>query len=220
MILVLLGMPGSGKGTQAKKISGKYNIPHISTGDIFREVLAGSSPVAEKIRKYVNSGMLVPDDIVFDIARERISRDDCSQGCLLDGFPRNVNQAENLDSFLRSAGKTLPLVIYLELSFEESVRRLTARRNCPVCRKDYNMVSMPPANDGICDTCGVKLVSRKDDEEGTVKKRLEVYREETLPLVDFYDKKKSLLRVNAADTVEAIFRNICSLVDKVANPAV
>lgn len=144
MNLILLGMPGSGKGTQAKMISEKYHIPHISTGDIFREILSTESSLAEEIRRYVDKGLLVTDEIVFKVVKERLNKSDCSDGFLLDGFPRNIYQADTFDGYLKSLGKPFPKVIYLELPFEVSVKRLTARRLCPVCKKGYNMLSKPP----------------------------------------------------------------------------
>jgi adenylate kinase len=217
MNLILLGMPGSGKGTQAKMISEKYHIPKISTGDIFREVLQGDSSLAKKIRKYVDNGKFVNDEIVFDVVKERINRSNCSGGFLLDGFPRNINQAETFDRYIESFKKPVPDVMYLELSFEVSIKRLISRRNCPVCNKSYNLLSMPPAKDEICDVCNVKLISRKDDDEATVRNRVKVFESETEPLVDYYGSRPSrFFKINADNTIEAVFENICSLLDKVA----
>lgn len=211
MNLILVGMPGSGKGTQAKLISEKYKILHISTGDIFREVLRGSSPLAEKIRKAVDSGMFVSDEIVLDVIKERLGRKDCEKGFLLDGFPRNLNQAETFDGYLDSLKKPAPKVIYLELPFEAAIKRLTARRFCPVCKKDYNLLSSPPARDEICDACGNKLASRKDDERATIENRLKVFEKETIPLIDYYGSRKRLLKIDADRPVEKIFMDITVL---------
>jgi len=211
MNLILLGMPGSGKGTQAKMISGKYGIPHISTGEIFRGL---KGPLADEVGGYVNKGQLVPDEIVFKVVADRLGKDDCAAGYLLDGFPRNLNQAEIFEKDNESGGKQLPSVIYMELSRDVVVKRLSARRNCPECRADYNVVSMPPAKEGICDKCGAKLVSRRDDNEDVIRNRLQVYNDETSPLVEFYTRKKRIYRINADNTVEGIFENICSVLDK------
>jgi len=213
MNLILIGMPGSGKGTQAKMISEKYHIPKISTGDIFREQLHSGSHLAEKIRSHVDTGRLVNDEIVFDVVKERINRSDCSDGFLLDGFPRNINQAETFDRYIESFKKSVPNVMYLELPFEVIIKRLTSRRICPVCNRNYNLLTIPPAKDEICDVCNVGLLPRKDDDEATVRNRVKVFKSETVPLVDYYSLKKNLLEINADNAIEVVFENICSLLD-------
>jgi len=209
MNLALLAPPGGGKGTQSEKIKMAYNIPHVSTGDIFRAIVKGNYkgnyPVQD-ILKYMNSGSLVPDDIVIGIVLERLNETDCENGYLLDGFPRTRVQA---DLFDKEAGrKALNKVILIEVNQDDLFKRLTGRRSCPKCGRIYNVYFTPSKREGYCDFDGEKLVIRSDDEPETVKKRLEVYEKETAPLIDYYKGKGILKMVNGNLSVEEVFKQI------------
>ncbi|MGC8764638.1 MAG: adenylate kinase [Brevinematia bacterium] len=207
--LVLIAPPGGGKGTQAEKIVKALNIAHISTGDIFRSIVkgnyAGSFPVSE-ILNYMNKGLLVPDDIVVKITLERLGRDDCKNGFLLDGFPRTLNQARMFDEL--ASDKKLNFAILIDVNEESLVKRLTGRRSCPKCGRIYNVYYFPPRKENVCDDDGEKLVLRDDDKEETVRKRLEVYKNETIPLISYYQEKNILFRVDGNQPVEDVFRQI------------
>ena len=180
MNLILLGPPGAGKGTQATRIVEKYKVPHISTGDIFRENIKNNTPLGQKAQEYMNKGELVPDQLVVDIALDRLGKDDCKNGFLLDGFPRTVFQADTLDKFLKDKGKGIDLVINIEVEDKMLIERLDARRVCPTCAATYNVIGMPPKKEGICDKCNDTLIQRKDDKKETVGNRIKVYHEQTL----------------------------------------
>ncbi len=207
--LALIAPPGGGKGTQAEKITRTLNIPHISTGDIFRSIVkgeyAGSFPVSE-ILNYMNRGLLVPDDIVVKITLERLGQDDCENGFLLDGFPRTLNQAEMFDKL--SSNKRLNYVILIDVEEESLIKRLTGRRSCPKCGRIYNIYFSPPLKEGLCDEDGEGLVIRNDDKEETVRKRLEVYKTDTKPLVDYYKKQNILAKVDGNKFVDEVFKQI------------
>ena len=188
MNLILLGPPGAGKGTQAVKIVEKYNIPHISTGDIFRENIKKGTELGKKAQEYMNKGELVPDDLVVEIACSRLLQDDCKEGFLLDGFPRTVYQAEKLDEFLAEHGRKVEHVLDIAVEKEELITRLIGRRVCRSCGASYHVVNMPPAKEGVCDLCGGELYQRADDTEETVVNRIEVYEAQTMPLIDYYEK--------------------------------
>jgi len=199
MNLVLLGSPGSGKGTQAKFLEEKYSLPHISTGDIFRRAVEEKSAFSSEIEKVMKNGGLVPDDIVVGVVKERLARKDCAKGFILDGFPRTLNQAKALDS-------RIDIVFYIELDEEEVVRRLSARRVCVGCGATYHTIFQPPAREGVCSRCSGPLHQREDDSESVIRKRMNAYNSATLPLVDYYsekgileriDGKKSILEINA-----------------------
>lgn len=180
---ILLGPPGAGKGTQADRIVEKYNVPHISTGDIFRENIKNGTELGKKAQEYMNRGELVPDDLVVEIATDRLLKDDCKErGFLLDGFPRTVYQAQKLDEFLAANGQKLDKVIDLEVSEDVLMIRLTGRRVCKACGASYHVVNIPPKQEGICDKCGGELFQRADDNEETAKNRIDVYNKETAPL--------------------------------------
>lgn len=198
MKIVFLGPPGAGKGTQAKWLSGRFRIPHISTGDLLREVSQNGSPIGQKVSRFMKEGKLVPDDIVTEMVGERLKREDAKKGFVLDGFPRNLSQAESLDRLLSASGSTIDLVIYLETPEETLVRRLAGRLVCQQCGANYHAVNIPPKKKGRCDLCGGLLVHREDDEEKTVRKRLSVYQSETAGLVDYY-RRKNKLRVLSGD---------------------
>ena len=190
---ILLGPPGAGKGTQAVRIVEKYGIPHISTGDIFRDNIKRQTELGKKAQEYMNKGELVPDDLVIEIATDRLLRDDCKKGFLLDGFPRTVYQAEKLDEFMQAHGGKIDHVINLEVDDDLLIFRLTGRRVCKQCGASFHVVNIPPKVEGICDRCGGELVQRADDTEETVKNRITVYKEQTMPLIDYYTKANNLI---------------------------
>ena len=208
MNLILLGPPGAGKGTQAVKIVEKYNIPHISTGDIFRENIKKGTELGKKAQEYMNKGELVPDDLVVEIACSRLLEDDCKEGFLLDGFPRTVYQAEKLDEFLKAHGLELDVVIDIEVGKDELITRLTGRRVCKACGASYHVVNIPPKTEGICDSCGGELFQRADDTVETVNNRIEVYNEQTMPLVDYYKNAGKLAVVDGALSLDTVFAEI------------
>ncbi|MDO4395501.1 MAG: adenylate kinase [Clostridia bacterium] len=205
---VLLGPPGAGKGTQAVRIVEKYNVPHISTGDIFRENIKNGTELGKKAQEYMNKGELVPDDLVIEIATTRLLADDCKEGFLLDGFPRTVYQAEKLDEFLKEHGMELDVVIDIEVEKEELITRLTGRRVCKACGASYHVVNIPPKKEGICDSCGGELFQRADDTVETVNNRIEVYNEQTMPLVDYYKNADKLAVVDGALSLDTVFAEI------------
>ena len=202
---VLLGPPGAGKGTQAVRIVEKYNVPHISTGDIFRENIKNGTELGKKAQEYMNKGELVPDDLVIEIATTRLLADDCKEGFLLDGFPRTVYQAEKLDAFLEAHGMKLDKVIDIEVEKEELNTRLTGRRVCKACGASYHVVNIPPKTEGICDNCGGELFQRADDTIETVENRIEVYIEQTMPLVDYYKKADNIVEIDGALPLDTVF---------------
>ena len=206
--IVFLGPPGSGKGTQAQLLSKNFSIPHISTGDIFRKIIKTGKPkkLADSIKKYVQSGLLVPDDIVFKALFSVIKN---KKYYILDGFPRNINQAKLLDEALKKDG--IDKVIYFKVSDKEIIKRLTSRRTCPKCGKVYNIYTLKPKEDNLCDVCKVELIIRDDDKLETVKKRLEVYKKDTLPLLDYYKKKRLLVTINAEDKIENVYKKMCDV---------
>lgn len=202
---VLLGPPGAGKGTQAVRIVEKYNVPHISTGDIFRENIKNGTELGKKAQEYMNKGELVPDDLVIEIATTRLLADDCKEGFLLDGFPRTVYQAEKLDAFLEAHGMKLDKVIDIEVEKEELITRLTGRRVCKACGASFHVVNIPPKTEGICDNCGGELFQRADDTIETVENRIEVYIEQTMPLVDYYTAAGNIAVIDGALALDTVF---------------
>ena len=202
---VLLGPPGAGKGTQAVRIVEKYNVPHISTGDIFRENIKNGTELGKKAQEYMNKGELVPDDLVIEIATTRLLADDCKEGFLLDGFPRTVYQAEKLDAFLEEHGMKLDKVIDIEVEKEELVTRLTGRRVCKACGASFHVVNIPPKTEGICDNCGGELFQRADDTVETVENRIAVYIEQTMPLVEYYTAAGNIAVINGAEALDTVF---------------
>jgi len=202
---VLLGPPGAGKGTQAVRIVEKYNVPHISTGDIFRENIKNGTELGKKAQEYMNKGELVPDDLVIEIATTRLLADDCKNGFLLDGFPRTVYQAEKLDAFLEAHGMKLDKVIDIEVEKEELITRLTGRRVCKACGASFHVVNIPPKTEGICDNCGGELFQRADDTVETVENRIAVYSEQTMPLVDYYTAAGNIAVIDGALPLDTVF---------------
>ena len=198
MRIVLLGPPGAGKGTQADKLSKEYKIPHISTGDMLREAVKNNSSVGQKANAYMAKGELVPDQLVIEIVKERLLKQDTKNGFILDGFPRTKAQAESLDTALKISKMPLGIVLYFETSDNTVINRLSGRRVCRKCNANFHIKNIPPKKEGICDTCGSALLQREDDKEATVKNRLAVYKKETAELIDYY-KKKNILKAVSGD---------------------
>lgn len=211
MNLVLMGLPGAGKGTQAEKIVEKYEIPHISTGDMFRAAIKERTALGLQAKEYMDRGDLVPDEVTIGIVRERLSKDDCQRGFLLDGFPRTVAQAEALESMLTELGRSIDSVINIQVDKEILMERLTGRRICKDCGATYHLVFNPPAQSGVCDKCGGELYQREDDNAETVANRLEVNMKQAQPLLDFYQSKGYLHNINGQQEIEQVFADICEL---------
>jgi len=213
MRLVLLGAPGAGKGTQAKKLIEKYGIPQISTGDILRKAVADGTPLGKEAKSYMDKGELVPDSVVIGLVRERLGQDDCKKGYILDGFPRNTTQAEELDKLLDELDMPLDIALSVDVPFDDLMKRLTGRRTCRNCQQMYNIYFSPPKKDGVCDKCGGELYQREDDREETIRNRLEVYQRSTAPLIDYYKAKGILRSVDGRGSIEEIFDRICEVLD-------
>lgn len=209
--LILLGPPGAGKGTQAARICQKYNIPHISTGDIFRKHIKEGTEFGIKAQEYMNKGELVPDDLVLEIAEARLMEEDCKNGFLLDGFPRTVHQAEQLDKFLNERDLTLDKVLDIAVDKEELKMRLVGRRVCRNCGATYHVINMPPEKEGVCDVCGGALYQRSDDTAATVENRIEVYLAQTMPLVEHYEKLGTIAHIDGSAELESVFSDIVSV---------
>ena len=205
---VVMGAQGSGKGTQAKMVSAKYHLPHVSTGDIFREMRTQDTEIGRKVRALIDRGILVPDDIVNEMVANRLSQPDFKKGYVLDGYPRNLLQAEFLDK-----QKPVSKCIFLEVSEKEIMKRMSARRICSNCKADYNTIYTRPRKEGVCDKCGGKLVQRDDDKPEAIKKRLDIFNKETKPLIDYYSKKGVLLRVNVEQPIEKVFQDVVAGLD-------
>lgn len=211
MRLVLLGAPGAGKGTQAKKLIEKYGIPQISTGDLLRAAVSAGTQLGKEAKSYMDKGELVPDRVVLGMVEERLEQDDCKKGYILDGFPRNVAQAEALDKMLSGLGMSLDAALSVDVPFDDLMKRLTGRRTCKSCGQMYNVYFNPPKKEGVCDKCGGELFQRDDDKEETIKKRLEVYNSQTAPLIEYYGKKGILKSVKGTGSIDEIFNNICKV---------
>lgn len=211
--IVLLGPPGAGKGTQAKSISNKYSIPHISTGDIFRKNISENTPLGIEAKSYMDNGQLVPDEVTINMVKDRLQQEDCKQGYLLDGFPRTVSQAEALKDFLNQRDEALDASLLIEVPRDFILERMTGRRVCPSCGASYH-IKFNPAVDGKCELCGSDVVQRKDDTEETVKERLDVYEKQTQPLIDFYKNENLLLTVDGTQTINKVFENICKVLEE------
>lgn len=209
-VLILFGPPGSGKGTQGKILSQEFSIPHIATGDIMREAVAKGTELGKKVKEYLDSGKLVPDEIVIGIIEERLRQDDTKNGFILDGFPRTVPQAEALTKLFEKLKIEDYKVVFIDVPDDEIVKRISGRRTCSSCSKVYNVYFDPPKKDGICDVCGGKLYIREDDAEEKVRKRLEVYRESTLPVLEYYKKKNKVVRVEGVGTLDEVKERIVS----------
>jgi adenylate kinase len=208
MNLILLGAPGSGKGTQAKFLVRKYSIPQISTGDILREEVKSGTVLGLKAKEYMDKGQLVPDEVVVGMVEERVKKGDCRAGFILDGFPRTVAQADALEGTLQRMKKALSRVILVNVDEDELVKRLTGRRVCEKCGAGYHVIFDPPKQEGVCDKCQGKLYQRDDDKESTIRNRLKVYNNQTAPLIEYYQKKQLLSVVDGMGSIEEIFGRI------------
>lgn len=213
MRLVLLGAPGAGKGTQAKKLIEKYGIPQISTGDILRKAVADGTPLGKEAKVIMDKGELVPDKIVLGLVEERVKQADCKKGFILDGFPRNTAQAEALDKLLNDLQMPLDSALSVDVPKEDLMKRLTGRRTCKKCQQMYNVYYSPPKKGAICDKCGGELFQRGDDKEETIKKRLEVYDAQTAPLIDYYNKKGIQKSVAGTGSIDEIFKKVCNILE-------
>ena len=213
-LLILLGPPGAGKGTQARAISRELGIPHVSTGDILREAARKGTSMGLAAKAKMDKGELIPDDVVCRIVEDRISEPDCRDGVILDGFPRTLGQARFLDDFLQRNGSDRPLVLNLHLEPKLVIKRLTGRRVCPKCGEIYNLYLDPPGKDGICDKDGSQLIQRRDDNEETIRQRLLAYEQETVPLIDYYRRKNALHDINGNGEPEAIAERLLSFLKR------
>ena len=211
MKIIMLGAPGAGKGTQAKMIADKYGVPHISTGDIFRANIKNGTELGMEAKKYMDQGLLVPDELTVRILLDRVAQDDCKNGYVLDGFPRTIPQAEVLDSELTKLGDHIDYAINVDVPDENIVKRMSGRRACLTCGATYHIEHVPPKKEGICDVCGSELVLRDDDKPDTVKNRLNVYHEQTQPLIDFYTEKGVLKTVDGTVPMEEVFAAITAI---------
>ena len=211
MKIIMLGAPGAGKGTQAKKIADKYQVPHISTGDIFRANIKNGTELGMKAKTYMDQGLLVPDELVVDLVVDRLGQEDCANGCVLDGFPRTIPQAESLDAALAAKGEAIDYAIDVDVPDENIINRMSGRRACVACGATYHIVHIPTKVEGVCDRCGEKLILRDDDKPETVKKRLDVYHAQTQPLIDYYTSKNVLKSVDGTQDMEAVFQAIVDI---------
>ncbi len=208
--IILVGPPGSGKGTQAEELEAQYGFKHISTGDLLRKAVKEGTPVGKLAEKYMREGTLVPDDVIIELVKDALND---TNRFVLDGFPRNIHQAKMLDELLRKIGGNIMYVLLMDVSDDEIVKRLLARRVCPVCGRVYNLITSPPKNDNRCDVCGVELVKRSDDNEETIRNRLDVYRKETAPLIDYYRDRNILVKIDASKSPEEVFNTISRIID-------
>lgn len=212
MNLILLGAPGTGKGTQAKKIMTQFNIPQISTGDILRKAIKDGTELGKKAKHILEKGELVSDDIVLGLVENRLKEKDCQKGFILDGFPRTLPQAEGLDKLLKKLAHDSVKVIQVSVPESKIIERLTSRRICSTCGRDYNLRLNPPPSDGLCPVCGGKIIQRNDDNEKTIRHRLSVYEQQTAPLVEYYSDKGYLHRVDGTRDVNQVFRDILKII--------
>lgn len=211
MKIVMLGAPGAGKGTQADKIAEKYNIPHISTGDIFRSNIKAGTELGKKAKSFIDQGLLVPDEVTIGMLLDRIHEADCENGYILDGFPRTIPQAESLTAALKENGEAIDFALDVEVPDANIVNRMAGRRACLKCGATYHTEFAAPKKEGICDKCGSELVLRDDDKPETVQKRLEIYHDQTHPLIEYYEKKGVLHTVDGTQTMEDVFKNITDI---------
>ncbi len=211
MKIIMLGAPGAGKGTQAKMIADKYGVPHISTGDIFRANIKNGTELGMEAKKYMDQGLLVPDELTVKILLDRVAQDDCKNGYVLDGFPRTIPQADVLEKALNKLGDKIDFAINVDVPDENIIRRMGGRRACVSCGATYHIEHVPPKTEGICDRCGKELILRDDDKPETVKSRLNVYHEQTQPLIDFYEKKGVLKSVDGTVDMKDVFAAIVDI---------
>jgi len=208
MRLIMLGAPGAGKGTQAKVIADKYKIPHISTGDIFRSNIKNETPLGIKAKSFMDKGLLVPDELVLELIADRLTKEDCKNGFVLDGFPRTIPQAKSLDETLDKMNTKIDYAINVEVPDENIVRRMSGRRACVSCGATYHIKYNPPVNENVCNTCNGELMLRDDDKEETVLKRLSVYHEQTAPLIQYYSDKNVLVTVDGTKDIDKVTDDI------------
>lgn len=213
MKIIMLGAPGAGKGTQAEMIAEKYQIPHVSTGDIFRANIKNGTELGREAKKYMDQGLLVPDELTVKILLDRVAQEDCQNGYVLDGFPRTIPQAEVLERALNEIGDKIDYAINVDVPDENIIRRMGGRRACLFCGATYHVEHIPPKKEGICDTCGKELVLRDDDKPETVKNRLDVYHKQTQPLIDFYQAKGILRTVDGTVDMKDVFAAITAILD-------
>ena len=211
MKIIMLGAPGAGKGTQAKRIADKWQIPHISTGDIFRANIKDGTELGMEAKKYMDKGALVPDELTVKLLLDRVAKEDCKNGYVLDGFPRTIPQAEVLDKALADIGENVDFAINVDVPDENIINRMSGRRACVSCGATYHMKYAPTKVEGICDRCGKELILREDDKPETVQKRLEVYHKQTQPLIDYYAKKEILKTVDGTKDMEEVFQDIVTV---------
>jgi adenylate kinase len=212
MFIVLLGAPGAGKGTQASVISQKLNLPHLATGDLFRQAVQKESKLGQTVRGYMDKGLLAPDEVTIQVVSERLNEPDCKNGCLLDGFPRTIEQAKALDKALARRG-ALDMGLYIEVPEQELLKRLLGRWICRQCQTPYHEISSPPKVKGKCDKCGGELYQRADDTEATVKERLKVYFAQTTPVLDYYQNQGKLVKVDGKKTIKEVSKDIVEMLD-------
>lgn len=215
MNIILMGPPGAGKGTQSEKILSYLDIPHISTGDMFREAIKNQTDLGKLAQSYINGGNLVPDEVTIALVKERLSRDDCKNGYLLDGFPRTIPQAEALEKIAKEISREVQLVINIDADKEELVKRISGRRVCPKCGASYHLLFKLPKSEGICDSCGNELIQRKDDTIESLNVRLDAYENQTKPLIEFYSKLGLLKEVNGLQDINDVFKDIQTILDEV-----
>lgn len=213
MKIIMLGAPGAGKGTQAHMIAEKYHLPHVSTGDIFRANIKNGTELGREAKGYMDRGELVPDELTVRILLDRVAQDDCKDGYILDGFPRNIPQAEVLEKELEKLGDKIDVAIDVEVPDEDIISRMSGRRACVSCGATYHIVNVPPKKEGVCDACGEALVLRDDDKEETVQKRLDVYHAQTQPLIEFYTKKGVLKTVDGTQDMMDVFQAITKILE-------
>ena len=211
MKIIMLGAPGAGKGTQAKKIADKYSIPHISTGDIFRANIKEGTELGQKAKGYMDQGLLVPDELVVDLVVDRVKKEDCKNGYVLDGFPRTIPQAESLDAALAELNEKIDYALNIDVPDDNIINRMSGRRACVSCGATYHIVNIPSKVEGKCDRCGGDLILRDDDKPETVKKRLDVYHDQTKPLIDYYSKQNVLKDVDGTMEMEEVFDAIVKI---------
>ena len=214
MKIVMLGAPGAGKGTQAIKIADKYDIPHISTGDIFRANIKGGTELGQKAKSYIDKGELVPDQVTIGMLLDRIAQDDCKNGYVLDGFPRTIPQAESLTEALKSQGDKIDFALNIDVPDEAIIERMSGRRACPKCGATYHIVYAAPKTENICDKCGTELIIRSDDKPETVKDRLNVYHQQTEPLIAYYKAAGVLREVNGTQELPKVFEDVVAILSE------
>ena len=213
MKIIMLGAPGAGKGTQAKQIAAKYQIPHISTGDIFRANIKNGTELGKKAKTYMDQGALVPDELTCDLVMDRIQQDDCKNGFVLDGFPRTIPQAEALTAALAKDDDAIDYALEIFIEDQAIIDRMSGRRVCKSCGATYHVVNIPPKTEGVCDECDGELIVRDDDAPETVKKRLDVYHEQTAPLIDYYKKQGILKVIDGSKGLDTCFEEICGILE-------